>query len=57
MQWQTQNTGVGTRAQQALQLQRAQNEVERKSLSRQKREQEQKRRFELNRDKKKCRGH
>ena len=53
IQRQTQNTGIGTRAQQAIQLQREQIKAERKSLSRLEREQEQKRRFKLSRDKKK----
>jgi hypothetical protein len=52
-------TGVGTKAQQALQRQREQNKQERHTRSREQREEEKERRFELRQDKqkKKHRGH
>lgn len=45
--------GVGTRSQQALQLQREQNRLERKSKSREQKRAEEKRRFELKQQKRK----
>lgn len=56
---QTRCTGVGTKAQQALQLQREQNKEERRVLSREAREAEQDRRLQLRREKRKQkhRGH
>ena len=50
---QTQPSGIGTKAQQALQLQREQNREERRALSREAREVEQDRRLQLRREKKK----
>lgn len=52
-------TGVGTRAQQALQKQREEQKTERKEINRELREAEKQRRFELRRQKKKekHRGH
>ena len=44
---QTKQTGIGTKAQQALQLQRKQNNLERRVLSREAREAEETRRFQL----------
>ena len=56
---QTQPTGVGTKAQQALQLQREQNKTERRALSREAREAEEARRYRLRQEKRKekHRGH
>lgn len=53
------NTGVGTKAQQALKLQQEQNKVERKKYSREQRELEKQRQFQLNQQKRKekHRGH
>lgn len=50
---QTQPSGIGTKAQQALQLQREQNKEERRVLSREAREAEQDRRLQLRREKRK----
>lgn len=50
---QTQLSGIGTKAQQALQLQREQNKEERRALSREVREAEEDRRRQLRREKKK----
>lgn len=54
-----QQTGVGTKSQQALQAQREMMKVERKSISKEEREAEAQRRFELRQQKKKekKRGH
>ncbi len=46
-------TGIGTKAQQALKLQQEQNKLERKSFNRQKSEEEKQRQFELRLQKKK----
>lgn len=46
-------SGIGTKAQQALKLQQEQNKLERKSCSRQKAEEEKQRKFELRQQKKK----
>ena len=56
---QTQSTGIGTKAQQALQLQREQNKTERRTLSREAREAEEARRYRLRQEKRKekHRGH
>ena len=56
---QMQETGVGTKAQQALKLQQEQNKQERKVRSRQKKEAEELRKFELKQQKKreKHKGH
>ena len=56
---QMQETGVGTKSQQALKLQQEQNKQERKKRSHQKKEAEKKRMFELKQQKKreKHRGH
>lgn len=53
------HTGIGTKAQQALQLQREQNRLERKTISREQREAEKERQFALRQQKKreKHRGH
>ncbi|SFD29269.1 YjdF family protein [Clostridium uliginosum] len=51
---QLQNTGVGTKAQQALKLQHEQNKLERKSFNRQKKEEEREKQFELRQQKKKA---
>ena len=40
-------TGIGTKSQQALQMQREENKLERKSVSREQRETEKQRQFEL----------
>ncbi|MGN0775759.1 MAG: YjdF family protein [Candidatus Ventricola sp.] len=45
--------GIGTKSQQALQLQREVNKLERKSVSREQREAEKQRQFELNQQKRK----
>lgn len=50
---QSQPSGIGTKAQQALQLQREQSKTERKALSREARETEQARRFQLRQAKRK----
>lgn len=52
-------TGIGTKAQQALQLQHEQGKLERKSKSREQREAEKERQFKLRQDKRKLkhRGH
>ena len=50
---QTRQTGIGTKAQQALQLQREQNKLERRALSREVREAEEARRFQLRQEKRK----
>ncbi len=54
-----QNTGIGTKAQQALKLQQEQGKLERKSYSREQREFEKERQFELRQEKRKAkhRGH
>ncbi|MBD5149430.1 MAG: YjdF family protein [Oscillibacter sp.] len=56
---QTQSTGIGTKAQQALQLQREQSKTERRALSREAREAEEARRYRLRQEKRKekHRGH
>lgn len=56
---QTQSTGIGTKAQQALQLQREQNKTQRRTLSREAREAEEARRYQLRQEKRKekHRGH
>ena len=56
---QMQETGVGTKSQQALKLQQEQNKQERKKRSHQKKEAEKKRMFELKQQKKreKHKGH
>ena len=58
-QKQLQNTGIGTKSQQALKLQQEQNKCERKSKSREQKSAEAKRLFELKQQKKKDkhRGH
>lgn len=48
---QVQNTGIGTKAQQALKLQQEQMKTERKSANREKREAEKQRQFELKQQK------
>ena len=50
---QTRPAGIGTKAQQALQLQRERNKAERRALSREAREAEEARRFQLRREKQK----
>ncbi len=50
---QVQNTGIGTKSQQALKLQQEQLKTERKIVSREQREAEKKRQFELRQQKKK----
>ena len=50
---QVQNIGIGTRSQQALKLQREQLKTKRKTVSREQREAEKKRQFELKQQKKK----
>ena len=49
---QVQNTGIGTKSQQALRLQQEQLKTERKTVSREQREAEKKRQFELKQQKK-----
>ena len=44
---QVSTTGIGTKSQQALQMQREENKLERKSVSREQRETEKQRQFEL----------
>ncbi len=53
IQSQLSQTGIGTKAQQALKLQHEQNKLERKSISSQKSEDEKQRQFELHQQKKK----
>ena len=50
---QIQNTGIGTKSQQALKLQQEQMKMERKTVSREQREAEKLRQFELKQQKKK----
>ncbi len=50
---QTLNTGIGTKSQQALQLQREEMKVERKQISKEQREAEKERMFELKQQKRK----
>lgn len=50
---QTQPTGIGTKAQQALQLQREQSKAERRILSKERREAEEERRYKLRQEKRK----
>jgi len=50
---QIQNTGVGTKAQQALALQREQNKITRKTRSKEERELEEERKFKLRQEKRK----
>lgn len=50
---QVQNTGIGTKSQQALKLQQEQMKTERKSVSREQREAEKQRQFELKQQKRK----
>lgn len=56
---QIEDTGIGTKAQQALKLQQEQGKLERKSRSREQREEEKQRQFELKQEKRKekHRGH
>lgn len=56
---QTQNSGIGTKSQQALKLQQEENKQERMALSKEQREAEKERKFELKQAKKKekHRGH
>ena len=53
VQKQVQNTGIGTRSQQALKLQQEQLKTERKAVSREQREAEKQRQFELKQQKRK----
>lgn len=53
VQKQVQNTGIGTRSQQALKLQQEQQKIERKAVSREQREAEKQRQFELKQQKRK----
>ena len=53
VQKQVQNTGIGTKSQQALKLQQEQWKTERKTAGRERREAEKQRRFELKQQKKK----
>ena len=50
---QSENMGIGTKSQQALQLQREENKLERKAVSREQREAEKQRQFELKQQKRK----
>ena len=50
---QTQQTGIGTKSQQALQLQREENKLERQEISKEIREAEKQRRFDLKQQKRK----
>ena len=50
---QVQNTGIGTKSQQALKLRQEQLKIERKTMSREQREAEKQRQFELKQQKKK----
>lgn len=56
---QTQNTGIGTKSQQALKLQQEENKKERKTLSKEQLKAEKERKFELKQAKRKekHRGH
>lgn len=56
---QTQNSGIGTKSQQALKLQQEENKQERKALSKEQKEAEKERKFELKQAKRKekHRGH
>ena len=56
---QTQNSGIGTKSQQALKLQQEENKQERKTLSKEQKEAEKERKFELKQAKRreKHRGH
>ena len=49
---QMQKTGIGTKSQQALKLQHEQNKLERKTISREQREEEKERQYELRQQKK-----
>ena len=51
------NTGIGTKSQQALQRQREEMKMERRQISREEREAEARRRFEMKQTKEKRRGH
>ena len=53
VQKQVQNTGIGTKSQQALKLQQEQLKIERKTVSREQREAEKQRQFELKQQKRK----
>ena len=53
VQKQVQNTGIGTKSQQALKLQQEQLKIERKIVCREQREAEKERRFELRKIKRK----
>ena len=53
VQKQVQNTGIGTKSQQALKLQQEQLKTERKTVSREQREAEKQRQFELKKQKRK----
>ena len=53
MRKQVQNTGIGTKSQQALKLQQEQLKTERKAVSREQREAEKQRQFELKQQKRK----
>ena len=50
---QVQNTGIGTKSQQALKLQQEQSKTEHKTMSREQREAEKQRQFELKQQKRK----
>lgn len=50
---QVQNTGIGTKSQQALKLQQEQSKIERKAVSRERREAEKQKRFEMKQQKRK----
>lgn len=50
---QVQNTGIGTKSQQALKLQQEQLKIERKAVSRERREAERQKRFEMKQQKRK----
>ena len=50
---QVQNTGIGTKSQQALKLQQEQRKTERRTVSREQRETEKQRQFELKQQKRK----
>ena len=56
---QLQNSGIGTKSQQALQLQREEMKIERRQISREQRDAEKQRKFELKQQKRKekHRGH
>lgn len=51
---QLKNRGIGTKSQQALKLQQEQNKLERKSLSKKRKEENRKAQFELRQQKKKA---